>query len=77
MEFYSRDGALVPYLSHDENEKNVEFDKVFTMEINWAGTALVMAHASAQGLIENSNVNAMKGILAMASDAKYKIKLLL
>ena len=47
------------------------------MEINWDGTALVMAHASAQGLIENSNVNAMKGILAMASDAKYKNKLLL
>ena len=47
------------------------------MEINWDGTALVMAHASAQELIENSNVNAMKGILAMESDAKYKNKLLL
>ena len=71
------DGALVSYFSHDEHEKNVEFGKVFTMEINWAGTALVMAHASTQGLIENSNVNAMKGILAMESDAKYKNKLLL
>ena len=47
------------------------------MEIDTVETVLVMVHASAQGLIENSNVNAMTDTLAMESDANYKNKLLL
>ena len=47
------------------------------MEIDTVETVLVMAHVSAQGSIENLNVNAMRDIWAMESDANYKNKLFL
>ena len=49
-------------ICHIENEKNIEFGKVSTMEIDTVETVLVMAHVSAQGSIENLNVNAMRDI---------------
>ena len=58
-------------------KKNIEFGKVSTMEIDTVETVLVMAHVSAQGSIENLNVNAMRDIWAMESDANYKNKLFL